>query len=105
MLGWLPDLTAVFPEAVTLTIRMLDPLPTEAQMFGHGLINRLGRSDSLVQSHPKEVARLLIRLGKFNSPPHPFWSGGKELIDRLLKSDLSLELEQGLKALKAKLGL
>ena len=105
MLGWLPDLTVVFPEAVSLTIRMLGLLPTEEQIFGYGLINRLSKSDSLVQRHSQEVARLLIRLGEFNSSPPPLWYGGVELIDQLLKSDLSLELEQELEELKAKLGL
>ena len=105
MLGWLPDLTAVFPEAVDLTIRLRDQLPTEAQVFGHGVVNRIGKSDSLVQSHPQEVAQLLIYLGKFDSHPFPLWRGGRELIDRLLQLDLSPELKQGLKELRATRGL
>ena len=103
MLGWLPDLAAVFPEAVDLAIRMLDPLPTEGLEYGHGVIYGLNKSDSLVQNHPKKIAQFLICLGRLDSSSS--WYGWRELIDRLLQSDLSPELEQGLKELKAKLGL
>ena len=103
MLGWLPDLTAVFPEAVDLAIRMLDPLPTEVLEYGHDVIYGLNKSDSLVQNHPKTIAQLLICLGRLDSSSS--WYGWRELIDRLLQSDLSPELDQGLKELKAKLGL
>ena len=103
MLGWLPDLTAVFPEAVALAIRMLAPISTEALERGHGVIHELSKSDSLVKNHPQEIAKLLICLGRFDSPQ--LWYEGRKLIDQLLPSDLSPELERGLKELKARRGL
>ena len=103
MLGWLPDLTAVFPEAVDLAIRMLDPLPTEVLERGHGVIYGLSESDSLVRNHPQEIAQLLICLGRFY--PSPLWHGGQELIDKLLQLGLPRELEQKLRELKIKRGL
>ena len=105
MLGWLPDLTAIFPEAVALTIAALDQLPTETQLRGRRIIKRLSDNDSLIKSYPQEVARLLIRLERFDSPLPSFWSGGRELVDKLLQLHLSRELEQGLNELRAKQGL
>ena len=99
MLGWLPDLTAVFPEAVALAIRM-PQVPLQ-----HGdVIYELSKSDSLVRKHPREVAHLLIYLGQSDSPGY-VWHKGRELIDKLLQSGLPQELEQGLKELKAQRGL
>ena len=103
MLGWLPHLNAVFPEAVALAIRMLDQLTTEAQVYGHGIIKRLSESDSLVQGYPQEVAQLLIHLGKFDSPQ--LWYRGRELVDKLLQLGLPRKLEQELNELRAKQGL
>ena len=103
MLGWLPDLTAVFPEAVALAIRMLDPLPTEELKHGQGVIYGLSKSNSLVRNHSQGLAQLLIHLGRFY--PSPLWHGGQELIDNLLQLGLPRELEQKLKKLKAEQGL
>ena len=103
MLGWLPDLTAVFPEAVALAIRMLDPLPTEELKHGQGVIYGLSKNNSLVRNHPQGLAQLLIHLGRFY--PSPLWHGGQELIDNLLQLGLPRELEQKLKKLKAEQGL
>ena len=104
MLRWLPDLTAVFPEAVALAIRMLK-LPIGRLERAHGVIDELRKSDSLVQNHPQEIAQLLIHLGQLDSDSSQLWYGGRELIDQLLQSDITPELDQGLNALKAKLGL
>ena len=104
MLGWLPDLTAVFPEAVALATCMLK-LPIERLERGYGVINKLNESASLVQDHPKEIAQLLIELGRLDTNFSPLWYGGQKLIDQLLQSDLSLDLAQGLEELKAKRGL
>ena len=103
MLGWLPDLAAVFSDAVALAIGMLGSLSNNELERAHGLISGLNQNDSLILDHPEDVARLLIALGRFESPQ--LWYQGKELIDQLLQSDLSPEFEQGLKALKARLGL
>ena len=101
MLGWLPQLTAVFPDAVALAVRM----PQVPLQHGYGLIDRLGNSDSLVGKHSREVAQLLIFLGRSDSPGYVWGDRGRQLIDRLLQSDLSNEMEQGLKELKVKKGL
>ena len=101
MLGWLPQLTEIFPEAVALAIRM----PQVPLQHGYGLIDKFGKNDSLVRKHPREVAQLLIFLGQSDSPGYVWGDGGRELIDRLLQSDLSNEMEQGLKELKVKKGL
>lgn len=100
MLGWLPDLTAIFPEAVALAIQ----IPQVPLQHGYGLIDKLGKSDSLVQKHPREVAKLLIYLGQSDLPGHG-WYKGRELIDKLLQSELPQELKQELKELKAQRGL
>ena len=100
MLSWLPKLTAVFPEAVALAIRMLEEVPTAQLEHGHGAIFGLSENDSLVQNHPEEIAQLLNCLGRFDSLPS--WYGGRKLIGRLLQSDLSPEFKQGLEELKAK---
>ena len=99
MLGWLPALTAVFPEAVALAIRM-PQVPLQ-----HGdVIYELSNSDSLVRKHPQEVAKLLIYLGQCDSPGY-VWYKGTELVEKLIQSGLPKKLEQGLKELKVKKGL
>ena len=101
MLGWLPALTAVFPEAIALAIQM----PQVPLQHGYGLIDRLGKNDSLVRKHPREVAQLLIYLGRSDSPGYVWGDGGRELIDKLLQSGIPKELEQELKELKVRRGL
>ena len=101
MLGWLPALTAVFPEAIALAIQM----PQVPLQHGYGLIDRLGKNDSLVRKHPREVAQLLIYLGRSDSPGYVWGDGGRELIDKLIQSGIPKELEQGLKELKVRRGL
>ncbi len=101
MLGWLPQLTGIFPEAVALAVRMR-PVPLK---HGYGLIDEFGKSDSLLGTHPRELAQLLIYLGRSDSPGYVWGDRGRQLIDRLLQSDLSNEMEQGLKELKVKKGL
>ena len=101
MLGWLPALTEVFPEAVALAIRM----PRVPLQHGYGLIDKLGKSDSLAEKHPREVAQLLIYLGQCNSPGYMWGDGGGALIEILVQSDLPKDLQQGLKELKARQGL
>ncbi len=101
MLGWLPQLTGIFPEAVALAVRM----PQVPLQHGYGLIDEFGKSDSLLGKHPRELAQLLIYLGRSDSPGYVWGDRGRQLIDRLLQSDLSNEMEQGLKELKVKKGL
>ena len=102
MLGWLPDLAAVFSDAVALAIGMLKSLSNNELERAHGLISRLNKNDSLIRDHPEDVARLLIALGRFESPQ--LWYQGKELIGRLRRSDLPPDLQLQLKELETNLG-
>ena len=52
--------------------------------------------------HGEAMARLLIWLGGGVAPLH-MWHHGRELIDDVLETGLSSELERGLKELVAKL--
>ena len=102
MLGWLPDLATVFSDAVALAIGMLESLSNNQLERAHGLISRLNQNDSLIRDHPEDVARLLIALGRFESPQ--LWYQGKELIGRLRRSDLPPDLQLQLKELETNLG-
>ena len=101
MLGWLTALTAVFPVAVGLAIRM----PHVPLQHGYGLIDGLSKSDSLVQKNPREVGKLLIYLGQSDSPGLVWGNGGRKLIDKLLQSGIPKKLVQELKELKVRRGL
>ena len=90
MLGWLPHLTAVFPEAVDLAIRM-PKIPLQSSYF----IYKLNESN-LWQRYPEVVAKLSIYLGKCDLPSHTGYLVRK-LIDTILKLDISPELKQELK--------
>ena len=101
MLGWLTALTAVFPDAVALAVRM----PQVPLQHGYGLIDGLSKSDSLVQKNPREVGKLLIYLGQSDSPGLVWGNGGRKLIDKLLQSGIPKKLVQELKELKVRRGL
>ena len=103
MLAWLPDLGAVFSDAVALAVDMLESLPNNQLERAHNLIFRLNHSDSLIRDHPEDVTRLLIALGRFESVQ--LWYQGKELIGRLRRSELPSDLSLQLKELETTLGL
>ena len=103
MLGWLPDLAAVFSDAVALAIGMLKSLSKNELERSHGLIYRLNQNDSLIRDHPEDVARLLIALGRFEAPQ--LWYQGKELTDQLRQSVLPSGLQAQLKELEITRGL
>ena len=96
MLDWLPYLTGVFPEAVDLAIQM-----PKIQWNAGEMLYRLEKGD-LPNTHPEAVARLVIHLGQSDLPSYA-WYKGRELIGRLLKSPLPLELKTKLQGLDAKL--
>ena len=96
MLGWLPHLTGVFPEAVDLAIRM----PKTSLQSSH-FIYKLDKSN-LWQRYPEDVAKLSIYLGKCDLPGH-IGSSVRKLIDSILHLDISPELKQELKELKIQL--
>ena len=95
MLGWLPRLTAVFPEAVDLAVRM-PSIPLQ----NYHVIRELETGD-LWQNHPEEVAKLLVHWGKCDLR-EDVWFSGMELINKILPN-ISPELKQQLENLKVKL--
>ena len=96
MLKWLPHLTGVFSEAVALAIKMPKIQGNAGEML-YGL-----EKGDLPNTHPEAVARLMIYLGQSDLLRYNL-SQGREIIDKLLQSNLSSELEQELKELAAKL--
>lgn len=99
MLQWLLDLEIVFPEAVELAVRM----PPLVQLQ-KGTIVFMLNDGNLWKNYPGEVTKLLIYLGK-NPLPDYVWYRGKELIQKLLSSDLAVELKTKLEELAALRGL
>ena len=98
MLNWLPHLTAVFPEAVDLAVQM----PTDIPLQNCRVIYEINESD-LWQHYPDRVAKLLIYLFERNLQDSIWFSGLKELIDKLLKQDISSEQKQKLQEIKIQL--
>lgn len=96
MLGWLPHLTAVFPEAVGLAVQM-PSIPLQ----NYNLIHELERHD-LWQKYPEDVAKLLIHWGKCDLR-EDVWYSGAQLIDKLFQSDISQKLKQKLEELRVRL--
>ena len=97
MLDWLPHLTGVFPEVVDFAIQM-----PKTQWNAGRMLYGLEKGD-LPDAHPEAMTRLVIHLGQSDLPGYA-WYKGRELIDKLLLSNLSSELKQELKELAAKLG-
>ena len=98
MIEWTSSLTAVFPDAVELAVRMpAVPIP------GGILIPQLTRSD-IPAKYPEPLAKLLIHLGEAHNSSNR-WYGMKPIIDRLLQEPLNAETERGLKEFIAKFGL
>ena len=99
MLEWLPYLNSVFPEAVELAIKM--PLASEQRFTLHK--SELGK---LLENHPEPLAKLLIYLGEWeNLDPEITWYETKELIDKLLESNIPSPLKKELEELIVKLHL
>ena len=98
MLNWLPHLTTVFPEAVDLAVQM----PTDIPLQNCQVIYEINESD-LWQRYPDEVAKLLIYLWECNLRNSIWFSGLKELIDKLLKQNISPEQKQKLKEIQIQL--
>jgi hypothetical protein len=91
MLQWLPHLTAVFPEAVALAIRM-----PPASLQDSGVIYEL-REGELPRRYPDAVAQLLIHLGKSGSSGY-IWHGAQEVIDAVNRAGVNPGLRQELAA-------
>ena len=95
MLDWLPRLTSVFPEVVNLAVQM-PSIPLQ----NYHVIHELETGD-LWQSHPKEVAKLLVHWGKCDLR-EDVWFSGMELINKILPN-ISPKFKQQLEELKVKL--
>lgn len=99
MLDWLPHIRAAFfPDAVELAIRMPNtPLQHCKAIY------RLGKG-SLAKTSPEAAAKLLIFIGKSDSPKH-IWYEARVIIDTLLQVGVSSGSEKNLKELITRLGL
>ena len=99
MLGWLLHLDKLFPEAVELAIKAQPPGPLERNF----IVRDINKSD-LWKSYPEPVAKLLVYLGDCGLPDYE-WYEGKELVNRLLQSNIAQELKAKLEDLVIKLRL
>ena len=99
MLNWLPHLTAVFPEVVDLAVQM--QMSQEISLRNCRVIYEINESD-LWQRYPDETAKLVIYFWECNLPNYT-WVSGRELIDKLLKQDISSEQKQKLKEIQIQL--
>ena len=97
MIGWLPKIGALFPEAMELAVRM-EPAPFENSF----IIHQLYQGDWW-SMYPDATAKLVIWIAETNSPSWT-WHEGKELITELLKCDLHEDLKDRLKEIPARLG-
>ena len=97
MLEWVVHLPGVFPEAVGLTAGMRK-IPLNKTMILH----RIGES-SLIDDQPDDLARFLIQLGQYDTQPW-LWYGTKDTVERLLATQLPLDIDTGLRELLAKNG-
>ena len=92
ILRWLPNLEAVFAEAVELAVWM----PIENAKHDGEVLYRIRKSD-LCENHPESVAKLLVYLEHINSEIYAR-TGERELIGILRNGDipdrLKLELEE-----------
>ena len=96
MLNWLPYLAGVFPEAVELAIQMPKPQLLESVLYS---LERSG----LPEMHSEAVARLMVYLGQSDLPRYNLRQG-RQLIDKLLQSDLPPELAEQLQEIRLRLG-
>ncbi len=98
MLRWLPNLEAVFAEAVELAVWM----PIENAKHDGEVLYRIRKSD-VCENHPESVAKFLIYLGKIGSE-NLARSEEKRLIDILSRAKLPDELTRGVKEFAATRG-
>ena len=89
MLDWLTDLTAVFPDAVDLAVRM------PSTSLGRTRILSSLVKNSTWLNHPDAVAKLLIYLWQCNIPEH-YWHSVQKIVAPLVESKIPAELQQKL---------
>ena len=98
MIYWTANLTAVYPEAVELAVRM----PAVPMRVGT-LIHR-STDSNIPAKHPGALAKLLIRLRETDAPNY-MWYGTRSIMDQLLQTPLDEETNKGLKEIVAKFAL
>ncbi len=98
MIEWTTSLTAVYPEAVELAVRM-PTVPMGRSMLTHQLAD-----SNIHKRYPESVAKLLMRLGESDNPYY-IWHGAKSIIDDLLETSLEEATVKGLKEIVAKFAL
>ena len=105
MMDWLPRLKGVFPEAVELAIQM--PQSEAGGKRASLAIYHLKRSN-LLEMHPEATAKLMLYMRPSLPPTNPAYGHQKqiqrELIGRLLQSDLPPELAGQLQEIRLRLG-
>ena len=98
MQNWLPQLHSLFAEGVELASRMPS---TDTDPFF--LINGLKEGDQC-EREPNAVADLLTGLADSESATRPFF-GWRELIERLMQTDLTADRRQSLQELRIRMGI
>ena len=98
MLDWTTLLTAVYPQAVNVAIKM------RAVSLQRGLIIYQIEKAELASQYPEAVAKLLVHLGEAHQEPW-VWHGAKGICDKLLQSHLDSETEGRLREMVARIGL
>ena len=105
MMDWLPHLKGVFPDAVDLAIQM--PQSESGGKRANSVILKLERSD-LPEIHPDATAKLVLYMRPSLPPTDSAYGREKqmqrELIGRLLQSDLPPELAEQLQEIRLRLG-
>lgn len=97
MIGWMPKIGALFPEAIELAIKM-EPTPLEKSF----VIHQLYQGDCW-STYPEATAKLMIWIAETKSASWT-WHEGKELIAELLKCDIRADLKNRLKEIPVRLG-
>lgn len=97
MIGWMPKIGALFPEAIELAIKM-EPTPLENGL----VIHQLYQGDCW-STYPEATAKLMIWIAETKSASWT-WHEGRELIAELLKCDLREDLKNRLKEIPVRLG-
>lgn len=98
MLEWLPNLTAVFTEAIELAIKM-PQIKFEHLSIGYDLTE-----SNLISSHPNEVSKLLTHVMKSGSEKHNYEYIG-EIISKLQDKGVDPGIWQELMETATALGL
>lgn len=95
MLGWVVNLTGVFPEVVDTATDM------RKAPIGRSLLAREIGESNLAERHPVPLSKLLIHVGQCTTEPW-FWLGAGSVVNQLLEKDLPPDVEEAVRDLIAK---